>query len=366
MVELFTAKFITKKGKDITMFGNRIWIMLIFSLFIVNTNAGVVNPDISAIGQILGNYTKDNLSKGVKDFSLGEAELVLDAPLNPYLNGMFVLSIDPHSGVDIEEAYATLIRGLPLNLALKAGKYRLNFGKLNAAHPHAYPFIRTPRVLDPSEAKILPGEESFNDIAVEASTLIPVIGSWAMTLSGDFLQGKSFHPEENVTDGAWLAHMSNTFMLGPASFDVGFSVTQGKNSIKYDTKSTVLGTDVKAKIIMSPLAALTLGGEGLYKIAKVADTSGIISDDNRYGLYGYANFLFHTRYNGGVLFEIYQDPDNRNNLDKAIKPFVGFSVLEESTLIRFSYEYFVNAAGNKNTVEGQLMFSMGPHKAHQF
>lgn len=348
------------------MSGNRIWVSLIISLFIIKANAGVVNPDISAIGQLLGNYTKDNFSNGNKDFSLGEAELVLDAPLNPYLNGMFVLSIDPHSGVDIEEAYASLIRGLPLNLALKAGKYRLNFGKLNATHPHAYPFIRTPRVLDPGKAKILPGEESFDDIAIEASTLIPVFESWAITLSGDILQGQSFHPDEKATDGAWLAHMSNTFMLDPASFDVGFSVTQGKNNVKYDTKSTVLGTDVKTKIIVNPLAVLTIGGEGLYKIAKVADTSGNISDDNRYGFYCYANYLFHTRYNGGVLFEMYQDPDKRNDLDKAIKPFVGFSVLEESTLIRLSYEYFVSGAVKKNTVEAQLMFSMGPHKAHQF
>jgi len=73
---------------------------------------------------------------------------MLDAALNPYLTGAFVLSLGTKS-IEIEEAYASVIRGLPLNLGLKAGKYRLGFGRLNPMHPHAYPFISTPRVMDP-------------------------------------------------------------------------------------------------------------------------------------------------------------------------------------------------------------------------
>jgi hypothetical protein len=341
-------------------------ILLILLSITMIANAGVVNPNISAIGQVFGTYTGEKFKNGEKDFSLGEAELVLDSPLNPYLNGMFVLSLDPESGVEIEEAYATLIKGLPWNFAMKAGKYRLNFGKLNSMHPHAYPFIRTPRVMNPSEANLIPGEESFNDISVEASTLIPVVGSWAATLTGELIQGKSFHPEENVTDGAWVAHLSNTFILDPASFDIGFSATQGKNSVEYDTKSTIIGADIKAKIILNPTVALTVAGEGVYKNAKIADSTELTSDDNRYGFYTFANLQFRTRFNGGVLFEMYQDPENRDNIDKAIKPFFGFSVLEESTLIRVSYEYFMNSDGGHNTAEIQLLFSMGPHKAHQF
>ncbi len=54
-------------------------------------------------------------------------------------------------------------------------------------------------------------------------------------------------------------------------------------------------------------------------------------------------------------------------IDHAIKPFVGFAVLEESTVLRASYEYFFSENSQKtNTVELQLLFSMGPHKAHQF
>ena len=41
--------------------------------------------------------------------SMGEVELVLDAALNPYLNGTFVVSIGAE-GAELEEGYATVVR----------------------------------------------------------------------------------------------------------------------------------------------------------------------------------------------------------------------------------------------------------------
>ncbi len=174
----------------------RYYLLLILS---GNSYAGVTNPNISAIGQVFGTYTDDTRSPAARKaaLSLGETELVLDAALNPYFNGMFVLSIDAKGGLDVEEAYTTMVRGLPLNLAIKAGKFRLDFGKLNQAHPHAYPFIRTPRVLDPGAAGLLPGEESFDEPAIQVSTLFPVTDNWSVMLSADALQGSSFHPDDS-------------------------------------------------------------------------------------------------------------------------------------------------------------------------
>jgi hypothetical protein len=342
------------------------YLIMFFSL---PAYAGVTNPDISAIGQVYGAYTDDSCAQTHDKFALalGETEINLDAALNPYFKGAFVLSVDETGGIEVEEAYATMVRGLPLNLALKAGKSRLNFGKLNQAHPHAYPFIRTPRVLAPDAAKLLPGEESFNDIAVEASALIPVIGSWAIMISGDALEGGAFHPDEPAIAHAWLAHVSNSFFAGPAACDLGASITQGKNNVAANAKTTVFGLDAKVKITGSPLYTLTVGSEYLYKSSEIADLSGAKSRDDRYGFYVYANNQFFTRYNAGALFEQYQNPYDRRAIDRAIKPFVGFSVLEESTLLRASYEYFISANSQKNsTVELQLLFCMGPHKAHQF
>jgi hypothetical protein len=331
--------------------------------------SGVVNPDISAIGQVYGTYTNDTLA-GHHDkmaLSLGEAELNLDAALNPYFKGAFVLSVDGEGDVEVEEAYAAMVKGLPLNLALKAGKYRLNFGKLNQTHPHAYPFLRTPRVLAPDGAGLLPGEESFNDVAVEASTLIPVVGSWTITPSADFLEGQAFHPDESAIAYGWLAHVANSFFVGSAACDVGISMTQGTNSAAAGTKTLVAGIDAKTKVTGSAVYTLTVGSECLYKSSETADTTGVKSRDDRYGFFVYADNKIFTRFNAGVLYEQYQDPDDRSAVDRAIKPFAGFAVLEESTMLRASCEYFISAhSQNITTIELQLLFSMGPHKAHRF
>jgi hypothetical protein len=331
--------------------------------------AGVANPDISVVGQLFATRTDSPELTNAKRYSLalGETELALDAALNPYFNGAFVIAIDNHGEVGVEEAYAAMVRGLPLNLGFKAGRYRLDFGKLNLAHPHAYPFIRTPRVLDPQGAALLPGDESFDETAVQLSTLIPVTDDWSVALSGNALQGASFHPDSQGTAPAWLAHLSTTFLVDAAAFDLGVSATRGTNDLAAGTHTTVIGGDLKAKIPLSPQCVVTAGAEGLYKRADLPDSLGAIDRDDRYGFYAYVNAQVRTRWNGGVLYEQFREPDGARGIARAIKPFAGFSVLEESTVVRLSYEYFTTT-GTKaaNTVEAQLLFSMGPHKAHRF
>ncbi len=335
---------------------------------VVPSSAGVSNPDLRAIGQAFGTYTDNTLAEAHKKFALtlGETEIDLNAALNPYFIGAFVLAIDGDGGIEMEEAYASMLRGLPLNLAIKVGKYRLNFGKLNQVHPHAYPFIRTPRVLAPEVARLLPGVESFNDIAAEISSLIPVFGNWATTPSADFLEGRSFHPDEAAIAHGWLSHISNTFSTGHALFDIGVSITQGINNVETNSKTTVLGFDAKMEIIASSVNTLTIGSELLYKNANITDTAGQISGDKRYGFYAYINNQFYSRFNAGLLYEQYENQDKHNSTDRSVKPFAGIAIFEESTVLRASYEYFISGDNLKtSTVEVQLLFSMGPHKEHQ-
>jgi hypothetical protein len=98
-------------------------------------HAGVVNPDISVLGQPLVRWTNDLLDPSPKRAVLdqGEVETVFDAYLNPYAKGYFVMSLTS-DGIALEEGYFTLVRGLPGDLQIKGGKYRVNFGKLNAMH----------------------------------------------------------------------------------------------------------------------------------------------------------------------------------------------------------------------------------------
>jgi hypothetical protein len=331
--------------------------------------AGVTNPDISAIGQVSLASTDDNASASPKKLTLGlgEAELALDAALNPYLNGAFVFSLGKDA-FEIEEAYASVIRGLPLNLGLKAGKYRIGFGRLNPAHPHTYPFICAPRVMDPGIAKLLPGEESFNDIAMQASSLVPIAGNYAVAVSGDLLQGNSFHPDTSTADFGWVARIVNSFIIADnAPTEFGLSFTQGVNDPANKTKSGIAGADLKTKVVVSPIVNATLAGEIIYKFADHADSAGAITHEKRTGLYAYTDFRFQNHYNAGILYEQFQSPDGAKKNDRGIKPFIGFSLLEESTILRLAYEYFIPHEGNAiNSIELQFLFSMGPHKTHLF
>jgi hypothetical protein len=344
---------------------------LLFVLLIAwaETYAGVTNPDISAIGQVSLACTDDSASLAPEKptLGLGEAELVLDAALNPYLHGTFVFSI-AEQGFEIEETYASVLRGLPLGIGLKAGKYRCGFGKINSTHPHAYPFIRTPRIIDPTAAQLLPGEESFNEVGLQGSELIAVSDNFATTISVDLLQGDSFHPDTTTADFGWLVRVDNSFLVAdkvPSEF--GLSLTQGTNDPAARTTDLVAGGDVKTKIALSPTVTATIQGEAVYKHADHADSTQLVSHENRWGFFAFTDFRFANHYNAGILYEQYQSPQDAQQIDRGIKPFVGFNLLEESTILRLAYEYFRPHHGRAvNSVELQFLYSMGPHKAHLF
>jgi len=132
--------------------------------------AGVTNPDISLIGQVRSDWTNDPnaTDQNRPTLGLGEVELVAQSALNPYADGTFVLSVG-QAGLEIEEGYIDLNRALPWGFALKTGKFRAPFGKLNAAHPHAYPFLEVPHLLDPKNSMV-PGNESYNNVAANSHT----------------------------------------------------------------------------------------------------------------------------------------------------------------------------------------------------
>jgi hypothetical protein len=336
-----------------------------------SARAGVVNPDISALGQLRARVTDDAASPDRNQPSLapGEAEFIFDAPLNPFFRGAFTVAAGDE-GLELEEAYATMVRGLPWGLGLKAGKYRLGMGKLNAVHPHAYPFVDPPRAW----VSLMPGgEEGFNEGAFQVSALLPTPGNWASTVSADVLQGSSFHPDDARARLGWLGHWSNTFLVGDAAaWEAGVSGATGVDDVDAKARGYLAGADLKVKFFLPNAGQLTLQGEGLFRRAHRVDTvAGTVPSEDRAGLYAFADWRPHARYNAGVLYDQGQRAGETSATDRAVKLFAGFAVLEESTLIRVSLERFMPDGGilgtrPVHTAAAQLLFSMGPHKAHQF
>lgn len=330
-------------------------------------SAGVTNPDISAIGQIRSGIAGDPAFDPEEiTLSLGESEFIFDAALNPYFRGFFTVAAG-EEGFEIEEAYATVLRGLGYGLGLKAGKYRLGFGKLNPVHAHAYPFLDTP----PGWADLLPGEEAFTEAAVQVSLLLPTPGNWASTLSADVIEGASFHPDEEGTRLGWLGRWSNGYLFGDrAALEAGVSGATGTGSIAADARDWLAGGDLKLKFWLPGNSQLAIQAEGAFRRSHDVDTAAPAAgavERGQYGFYAFADYRFANRWNAGALYDQAERRTVARETDRTVTAFAGFAVMEESTLIRLAYNLLLPEGGDAaHGAALQFLFSMGPHKPHQF
>jgi hypothetical protein len=355
--------------------------------------AGVVNPNISVIGQPFTRWNDEaaDPAHNHATLNLGEVVGVFDAYLNPYASGTFVLTFDEH-GAGVEEGYFQLLRALPLGLALKGGKYRVPFGKLNPLHPHAYPFADRFRVL----SSYLPGDEALNETGLEVSKRLPAPGDFSLTAYADWLQGDSFRierplsgaPNDPLLTGddhagepraAALGRLAGFAGIGDRSgLEVGLDAVTGINNVAADARTTVWGADAKAKLFRNDTSYLILQAEFL---RQQLDAAGWDSTDVAYtthrinsnGGYAYADYNFKIRYNVGGGYEHYQRPVDGNPSDSAFKLWAGLSLMEETTAFRIDWDHYMPGALDGgpapdaiNTVSLRAIFSMGPHKAHQF
>lgn len=354
--------------------------------------AAAGNPNLSAIAQprlVLRSDATD-LNDGRPVWDLGETEFVLDDYLNPYVKGNLTLAYTADEGLALEEGYVDVVRGLPGTLNLRFGQWRSGFGKLNSQHPHAYPFAERPGVL----AAFLPGEEGLNETGLQASLRLPSPGDWALTASLDWLQGDSFRLEREdsglagdplAEDGdraaearpAALGRLSAFAPVGERSgLELGLSAVEGTNNVAAGTTTRVLGLDAKAKLWNGPRSYLLLQGEALKLTRQDAgwDGAGYTSDEAApWGWYLFADYNWNQRWNAGALVERFESDDPDADANRAWGLFAGFAVMEETTALRLDWRHEQAGAPTGepdpeaiDVVTLRVIWSMGPHKAHQF
>lgn len=354
---------------------------------------GVVNPNLSVIGQPFLRLTTDPDSPDHDRprLDVGETEFMFDDYLNPYVRANVTLSLSRDEGMVLEEGYFSVDRGLPAGLSLKGGQYRAGFGKLNPQHPHAVPFSERFGVL----AAYLPGEEAFNETGLQVSRRLPAPGDMSLVASVDWLQGDTFRRgrlDSGLADDplasaagdragesrpAVLARLSSFVMVGERSgLEIGLSGTGGTNNVAAGTRTRVLGADVKAKLYRSDRSYLVLQGEALKLSREDAgwDGAGYTRDKvTPSGWYLYGDYNVNTRWNVGASFERHQQDTEAAPWDQALGLFAGFALMEETTALRFDWRREQAGAAPDETAPGaidtftmRVVWSMGPHKAHQF
>jgi hypothetical protein len=352
-----------------------------------SARAGVINPDISVIGQPFMAITNDPASTDRERprLDVGETEFVFDAYLNPYARGSFTCALSSE-GFELEEGYFDLLRGLPLGLGLRGGQWRVGFGRLNPVHPHAYPFAERFNVL----AAYLPGEEAFIETGASLSKRIPLHGEFSVNLSGDWLQGNSFRLARSSSgdptdplelggdDGAeesrpaFAARLSGLTLLGEQSgFEFGLSATGGTNNVAADARTAVYGADVKAKLWTSPRSYLVLQAEALQLDRDDAAWDPALGYTKTRvtpaGTYVFADYNWAVRYDLGASWEGFQSPTPGEEWQQSVGAFAGLSLLEETTVFRADWRRILpDQADDFDQFTLRVIYSMGPHKAHQF
>ena len=380
---------------------------LFFSFLIINSAAFTqsnVNPDISLIGTFntFTNFIENSPEYGKLNFEIPSFELFIDGYLNPYARAVANIAFEDGEFA-AEELYANIVRGLPLDIQIKAGKYLLGFGKLNLAHPHAWPFINRPLF-----HHVYFGSEGFNDIGVNSSFILPTEDFYT-TLDLGVYKGDAISKNTGGEDADGNEVRGNSLIfvgrLGPffpmgdfSNLNFGLNGSYGnyaKSSFYFpDTigfSSEMLtyiygGVDFKFKYKPDSYTSLTVQGEGILNHRDVIsgiDVEPVIESINTFGAFIYFDYQFLKQFSTGLKYDftygIIGDVPSFNTLanddinkTNGIEYWVGYYPIEETLALRLGAQHLIfDLADNlekesETTITLQLLFSLGPHKAHQF
>jgi hypothetical protein len=366
-------------------------VLLLFTA--TGAHAQAINPDISVIPRFLVQTNDgEKLADGKREFSrpdlsFQELEIAIQSYINPFAKADVMLTLpgpDLETGkLGIEEVYVTVMRGLPLDLNLRFGKYRVDFGKLNLMHPHSWPFVSQPL----SHERFF-GEEGLNDLGVSASLLLPT-GDLYSKLTVDLLRGGSIGDAVGIADttGARPYYATSARLMGffPLSensdLEAGLSAYTGIHDPYNRDRFWYTNVDFKYKYRPDAYTSLVVQGEYLHntrdawqnrELTHFVNASG---DPERRsiatgGLYLFADYQFMKVYSVGARFDWSQSAYSADDRAHGAAVFAGYYPVEETLGLRLEYQNVTaqtpSSSQSVNTIALQVLFSLGPHKAHPF
>jgi len=288
--------------------------------------AKALNPDISAVGTFLGHAGDRNDLDPRRSFDLGEAELALEAFIDPYAKGRFFISVGPEE-VELEEGYAQFVT-LPWGLTAKAGKTKATFGKANTWHTHTRPWVDQPLMI----TRFF-GDEGLADVGVSVSKQID-------NPFGAFIEATG----EAYSDNVYNAHVKFFRDLGENSnLEVGTSAARVGDD-------RLTGVDVTYR--WKPLS------RSIYN-SFILRAEGIANRDDVHGWYAAADYQFARRWFTGARFD-------RADRDRAVSATLTFWPSEFSQLRGQFRRTTLGGGPSFDEVLLQLQFAIGAHGAHVF
>ncbi len=215
-----------------------------------------LNPNISvggdyyyAYGTSKSDYNRvpsdgfPEVSWGTGKFMLREMEVGFQSALDPYSRAKVFFSFT-REGVYLEEGYAQWLN-MPLNMNLKIGEIKTQFGKLNRYHDHALPQFERPLVLTNFF-----GITSLKGFGLGANFLLPSITAQVNELDLEMIDGGMGHCFTDQGDHRmiYVAHLKNYFDINRSTYvELGFSGALGHSDTLETHHSKVAGADLTLK-----------------------------------------------------------------------------------------------------------------------
>ena len=345
-----------------------------------------LNPDISVIGTFAPAYftTDDPIVHTPVDpentgINLQELEVGFQAVIDPYFRADTFFELKRNE-FEIEEAYATTLFTLPLNLQIRTGLMRSKFGRINLQHREVQDFV----TLALPAADFL--GEHLNPIVVEFNFLLPLPWFSELTASvnsSNGLETPTFAPSPDANDLGlllYITHLRNFFdITDDLSLNLGVSFATGSNGTSINNRSNLYGADLFVKYnplkYSSSYQQVWLQSEFMYLQAQTPEPEGNFDD---WGAYTQLVYRFAKRWNSGFRFD-FVNSDNNSFVpppgEEGLFPtrkelryawMLTFNPTEFSR-IRLQYEFDdPSFRSSYNAVYLQFEYSIGAHGAHPF
>ena len=341
----------------------------------------VLNPDISVIGNFWG-AVGQNTVRPVPTLEFHETEIAFQAIVDPFARADFFVSLN-REGIELEEGYLTF-SSLPAGLVAKVGKIRAAFGKVNAMHNDALPWIDRPLVVE----NLVAGEEGINDAGLSVSRILPAPKGIFLEATGQIYRGDSgsLFAASQKKDVAYVAHLRGYKDLTESTnIDLGFSYAHGHSAPGAD--QIVLGPDfhtnlygIDATLRWKPLRraiyhSFLARTELVWsQREQFSPTPPLPETQRAFGFFTSADYRLNRRWTVGARYDRSRRARQANLTDS------GFSALltywpSEFSQVRGQYRFARYAEGHDGRHDGrhdgnelrfQFLFVLGAHGAHPF
>jgi len=211
-----------------------------------------MNPNISVGGEFYfaTGKSKTDLNRlpsetewGTGKLFLREIELGVESALDPYSRGKVFIGLG-HEEASVEEAYLIWLN-CPLNMNLKMGKFKAQFGQLNRYHDHALPQFDRPRAL----VQFF-GNETLHGVGLSGNFLLPRLWAHVNEFDLEVISGGSgfSFTDKGRHQLLYITHFKNYYDLNRSTYiEIGLSGAAGKNDSTEQHSTWIGGADLTLK-----------------------------------------------------------------------------------------------------------------------